>query len=306
MSRAIKASKKLIPRLKGELILDSLTEFPPLKSRPLEKKIIPVAINTAPAVSKPNQAKLPNSRFFDQLKLEENKQFIDKRRLRFSYNKNCSAALSLPYSKCILLENQQNQDTLLEISKKNVIEHANRRVDLFFYTLIAYYNTHVVPTLGHTTLQHGRGRNIKNLAHITEACHSSLMPALLDQTIYQDTKSKAKQRSLLSGTHLMDSLNATVELPPFVNDLDDVIENSCRQKCLEILQDVSIGRINPVEGLNKFLNIMQDSLKDLQDQNELSEQSDLLKHSVIRPNKINPRLIDLVIRGTLRTIPGVH
>ncbi|BCA96623.1 hypothetical protein TUM19329_29840 [Legionella antarctica] len=250
--------------------------------------------------SNPLAGRAHQTQSFAQLKLEEYKQFSYKKRRRSDYKRNYSFALALPYPTDQLAKNQNNQSELLNMSAKYVIEHANRRVDLFFYTLIAYYNTGFLPTFGHTDLQHGRGRNTKGFTNITEACHSSFTPSLLDKTIYQNTMGKEKNKSLLSGTHLMDSLNSTVELPPFINALDDILELACRQKCLEILADVSIGKINPVEGLTFFLKMMQDVLTNLKQQAE-HKNSSLLQHSLIRKKQVNPKLLDLVIRGTLST-----
>ncbi len=240
-------------------------------------------------------------KFFAQLKLEEHKQFTYKKRARFDYCNNYSAALALPYSQNQLETQQNNQDALLEMSEKYVIEHANRRVDLFFYTLIAYYKTGVLPTYGHTDLQHGRGRNTYGFKSMTEACHSSFTPSLLDKTIYQNMQGKKKHKSLLSGTHFMDSLNSTVELPPFMNDFDDILEEKCRQKCLGILGDVSLGKINPVEGLTLFLKMMHDALTDFKQQAEQKNHSSLVQHSLIGKKNVSPKLIDLVIKGTLST-----
>ncbi|AMV13927.1 Dot/Icm T4SS effector RavQ [Legionella pneumophila serogroup 1] len=243
---------------------------------------------------------LPDSRFFSKLKLAEQDQFSHRKRKRFNYQKNFSAALSLPYSRKELDVHRDEEDTLLSMVKKYVIEHANRRVDLFFYTLIAYYNTEIVPTNGYTDLQHGRGRNTNRGRTITEACHSSLIPSLLDSTIYQN-KGRLKHKSLLSGTHFMDSLNATVELPPFVNDFDDILEKTCRKKCLKILHEVSLGRINPMEGLTLFLKMMQDILIKFKEEAASENQSVLLQNSLIRKQFISPNLVDLVINGTLLT-----
>lgn len=243
-------------------------------------------------------ATVPDSSFFSKLKLAEQHQFSHRKRRRFDYKNNFSAALSLPYTRKELDDRRGEQNALLTMVKKHVIEHANRRVDLFFYTLIAYYNTGIFPTSGHTDLQHGRGRNTNRGRAITEACHSSFIPSLLDTTIYQN-KGRTKYKSLLSGTHFMDSLNATVELPPFVNDLDDMLEGACRQKSLKILQEVSLGKINPIEGLNIFLKMMQGTLKKFKKEAESKSESVLLQHSLMKQKFINPDLVDLVIHGTL-------
>ena len=250
------------------------------------------------------KTKVPDSKFFSQLKSEEHKQFFNRRRTRYNYYENYSAALALPCSKYELVKKQNDRNALLALSRNSIIEHANRRVDLFFYTLIAYYKTGISPTNGHTSLQHGRGRTLfreDKESNLTQACHSSFTPALLDKTIYQKNRFGERHKSLLSGTHLMDSLNSTVELPPFVNELDDVLEHMCRQKSLELIGRVSLGTLTPIEGLEVFLKMMRDALTELKQSAEKRQQSSLLQYSLSGQNYINPKLIDLVMRGTLRT-----
>ncbi len=244
---------------------------------------------------------IPDSQYFERLKREERRQFYSKRRIRYRFNQNYSAALELPCSIKDLQQNQNNKDRLLFLSRNNIIEHANRRVDLYFYTLIAYYKTAVCPTNGHTQLQHGRGRTVDGDLNLTQACHSSFTPSLVDNTIYDNRRGKSRYKSLLSGTHLMNNLNATVELPPFVNALDDVLENACRVKSIELLQDVSVGTINPIQGLCLFLNMMKSVLEDLKRQNIRSVMSPLNQHSQFGHKAINPKLIDLVLAGTCDT-----
>lgn len=98
------------------------------------------------------------------------------------------------------------------------------------------------------------------------------------------------------------SLNATVELPPFVNDLDDVLENMCRQKSMDILSDVSLGIKNPVEGLTLFLKMMNEALLSLKKGAHLEQDPKALsQHSFLKPRSINPKLLDFVTKGTLST-----
>ncbi|KTD43751.1 hypothetical protein [Legionella oakridgensis] len=242
---------------------------------------------------------VPSPQFFEKLKAEEHRQFTRKKRARFDYSDNHSAALALPYSQQELERKQDDQQALLAMSKKNVIEHANRRVDLFFYTLIAYYKTGIVPTSGHTNLQHGKGRHASTQRTITEACHSSLIPSLLDKTIYE--RGGKRRKSLICNTHFMDSLNSTVELPSFVNDFDDLLESACRESCLKILDDVSVGIINPIEGLSAFLNMMQNILNNFKRQAERENHSAVTRHSLLGSRGINLKMIDLVMHGTLST-----
>ncbi|CEG58887.1 hypothetical protein [Legionella fallonii] len=243
----------------------------------------------------------PTDKFFAQLKKEERRQFTNKRRKRFDYVDNYSAALALPYSNEALRQNQNEQSALLAMSKDNVIEHSNRRVDLFFYTLVAYYKTMFIPVRGHTHLQHGRGRHVCDDKCVTEACHSSFTPAVVDKTIYQNSRFSKKRRSLLCGTHLLESLNSTVELPSVANDLDDVLEKIYGDRCLQILREVSLGRSSPIDGLNQFLKEIQEVLIDIQQQIATNKYSSLLSHSLVGKREDHSNLIELVLRGTLRT-----
>ncbi|WP_298627894.1 hypothetical protein [uncultured Legionella sp.] len=245
--------------------------------------------------------KMPSASYFEVLKQEESQQFPNRKRKRYTYSDNYSAALGLSCSQVELQKNQNNHGALLDMAKSNIIEHANRRVDLFFYTLIAYYKTSIYPTTGHTDLQHGRGCTVGDNLNLTQACHSSFTPSLVDSTILGNDGREVKHKSLLSGTHLMDNLNATVELPSFVNQLDDVLESACREKCIGLLREVSQGTINPVEGLSKFLNMMKGVLEDLKLQASRRGNSSLNRHSQFGGKPINPKLIDLVYAGTLNT-----
>lgn len=234
--------------------------------------------------------------FFNQLKKQERR--LSRKRMRFEYEDNFTGALSSPYSDIELSEKQGDFSALLSMSEKYIVEHANRRVDLFFYTMIAYYRTNVLPIEGHTILQHGRGRTLEDETNLTQACHSSFTPSLLDQTIYK----KTGQRSLLSGTHLLDSLNSTVELPPFVNAFDDILESICRPKCIAILQKVATGELNPVQGLNIFLTMMNTLLSDFERQAGEKRYSGLA-HPIFSSTSayVSPKLIALVNKGTLKS-----
>ncbi|KTD74199.1 hypothetical protein [Legionella tucsonensis] len=267
---------------------------------PAKKIIKPLFVAQKKALTAPLGTKALDPLFFTQLKAEEHKQFTSKKRLRSQYKDNYSAALHLPYSNHQLAIKHHDQNALLTMSKKNIIEHANRRVDLFFYTLIAYYKTGILPIYGHTTLQHGRGRTTRSNRSISEACHSSLTPSLVDSSIYQNKKTGEKHKSLVSDTHFMDSLNSTVELPPFVNDLDDLLENALREKSLTILREVSLGTINPITGLTQFLQIMSTVLKGFKENAENKSKSALSQHPLIK-QPITPNLIELVKTGALAT-----
>lgn len=237
---------------------------------------------------------------FDHLKHEERRR-CPKKRMRFDYESNQTVALALPFSDRRLSSTHDDQETLLAMSEKYIIEHANRRVDLFFYTLIAYYHTNVIPIEGHTTLQYGIGRTLRDNINVTQACHSSLIPSLIDETIYRNGHGRVKYKSLLSGTHFMESLNSTMELPPFVNAFDDLLESICRAHCMEIIQDVSVGKINPIQGLTLFLEMMNTLLDDFKQQATAKDYRFLAHPSLHGHPYVNPKLIDLVAKGTLNT-----
>ena len=184
-------------------------------------------------------------------------------RLKTEYQANITASLSLPLSDEEISDNENDESMLLESSKKLIVEHAARRVDLFFYTLVAYYNSQLAPVRARTFLQHGKGRNSFHEKNVTQACHSSFFGAFTDSNLEGD--------SILSNTHFLNSLNATIELPVFVNKLDDELENVClcREKGLRILQNVAKGKEDPIDGVSHFLQMMNKSFSDIESKKQL-------------------------------------
>lgn len=98
----------------------------------------------------------------------------------------------------------------VEISAELIKWHAQRRVDLFLYQLIAVHGliAHYQPTLeagktmllkrGETTLQHGKGTKAKG----TAACHASLFPCLAAEIVdkHEDADSYLdKASAIISG-----------------------------------------------------------------------------------------------------------
>lgn len=211
--------------------------------------------------------------------------FKSHSRSRSKFIENASAALALPFSVDELTKIKNNIGSLTKLTKQFILEHAKRRVDLFFYTLIAYHNSKEIPSESHTHMQHGRGRNTIDEKTLTQACHSSITPGLVDL----DSKTQQTKESILEHTHFMDSLNATVELPAYFNELDEKIEQhyECRKKSIDILRKVSIGELNPIQGLINFLELMKGILKQIK--NEFHK-CNLIKHM---------ELVDLISDGTI-------
>lgn len=240
--------------------------------------------------------------FSDRLKNEERRLSPKSKRISFDYKNNFTNALSSPYSNNELKQQYNNMTSLINLSKQYIVEHATRRVDLFFYLLVAYYQTKLTPILGKTIIQHGIGRTlpangIQGELNLTQACHSSFIPSLVDETIYMTGK-----KNLLSDTHFLQNLNATVELPPFVNEFDSILEYICRPKCIAILQNVASGELNPAQGLADFLVMMKVLLADFEHQAKDKNYLGLVHSFFSRPRKyVNPNLIELIKEGTLAT-----
>lgn len=140
--------------------------------------------------------------------------------------------------------------------------HASLRVDLFFFTLIAYYNSGLQVNIEHTNRQNGKSH------HDNRACHSAILTSLWDtENEYpahryntRNTKKlpRSYRTSILNGTHFEDSLNLTVELDKSVNYFDTYyIEGNkntlMRTTALDILNQVSKKRLDPIQGMNQFL-----------------------------------------------------
>lgn len=167
-----------------------------------------------------------------------------------------------------------------------VQEHATRRVDLMFLLMIAVYKQNVVITKGQTNRQHGRGSTKTG----TAACHASLIPhpefktianeesqskwsALIGHSIYSlfantqidDASNNAaldcQDSDFLKGSYFEDVLNVTTELPIIVNDFDGHMEGKWEKSnavkaSLQVLNQVSKGILDPIQGLNQFGTIM--------------------------------------------------
>lgn len=146
----------------------------------------------------------------------------------------------------------------IELVEDQIIEHAARRVDLFFYLLLAVYKKNMIISKDHTIKQHGKGSKSKG----TQACHSSLFPNIKLEPIKTTLSFLFSTKPLvISGTHLEDSLNMTVELPTIVNAFDQRLEGRYKLSktvngCLTILNKVSKGEIDPRDGMNEFFKIM--------------------------------------------------
>ena len=153
----------------------------------------------------------------------------------------------------------------------------------------------MVVSSGKTAIQNGMGRTSQ-----IQACHRSLFPSLIDDTIFNQVAGEKPHKSILCGTHFFNSLNLTFELPAFVNQFDTVIESYCRERALDILNKTSFGAINPIEGLTYFLKMMQTALDRLKhEMGHHHNKSVLTNQALIEKAVINLRLLELTKTGTL-------
>lgn len=153
-------------------------------------------------------------------------------------------------------------------------EHANRRVDLFFYLCVLVYKTNVIVEKGNTVRQHGDGDGAVG----TAACHSSLIPnpvfkpgpTLADKAISQLPTFVRSLLNYFSAEHtvelqddcedlfIRDTFNMTVILPVIVNKFDNLLEGTVTNpselvlKALEIANRTSRGEINPLQAMDEF------------------------------------------------------
>lgn len=160
-----------------------------------------------------------------------------------TYEQNKSNGLKLGGLQPLMIPPQEPTIDL-RFDNEAIMDHAHRRVDLFFHLLILVYDRKISINLVDTVLQHGRGSNDDK----TQACHSAILHSfdffgyfLLDYENY-----------------FVNALGATVRLHKLVNNFDRGMEDSCRPAALDIVRQVSQGNLTPIDGLQQFLWILED------------------------------------------------
>jgi hypothetical protein len=129
---------------------------------------------------------------------------------------------------------------MITTTEHNIILHASHRVDLFFLLLVAVYGSKAIVNKGLTP----RGIRGANKETGTHFCHSSLFPCV---------RLKFPEQT----ETVIDSLNATVELPQAVNGFDGHLEGRKKPSSLieastVILNQVSQEVIDPGQGMTPF------------------------------------------------------
>lgn len=165
----------------------------------------------------------------------------------------------------------QDQEHLLmeqiNLVEYEIVEHAQRRVDLYFYLCAAVYQQFAGIEKKSTNKQHGSGTN----AHGTNGCHDSLFPHVkfrFPKTTSNMLWSIVSTPPSIRGTHFEDANNMTSELPKPVNDFDCYMElatpgkqsgpSKFVNKLIADLQSVSQGKITPIDAMNRFLKVIAD------------------------------------------------
>lgn len=248
-------------------------------------------LQKALAVVVTNTMQIANNHFNLSLALSGSPK---KHRSRRNYSTNITASLALPefreackskeknvkepiLSKLISLEKERKQltepaqiDALLAkevtLLDEKIKEHAARRVDLFFYLVLAVYEKQVIISKDKTIKQHGKGSKIRG----SQACHSSLFPNVQLTTIPSKWQFFKKiSAPTLAGTQLDEALNMTVELPNAVNAFDGHLEGRYRptvyvQSLLNVLNEAASGKKNPQACMDNFFCIMNEFFLDME------------------------------------------
>lgn len=168
-----------------------------------------------------------------------------------------------------LLDEAELDDITLEkvnLSEELIKKHAARRVDLFFYLLVAVHGKNVVVSKDSTVKQNGCGSKENG----TQACHCSMFPNVKLEAIRTIWSLFISQSTpTLSGTHFEETLNITMQLPNAVNAFDGHLEGRAHPTkyttaALAILNKAAQNKIGLKEGMNEFLKIMNEFFTDFE------------------------------------------
>lgn len=155
-------------------------------------------------------------------------------------------------------------------------EHVMRRLDLTFLLMVAVYKQRITLSKGSTDRQHGRGQNGNAACHASLIPHPIIEPITVSPSYFENPLKRYTAYQLFFGCepqkHLLDEdklkhcylydiLNMTTELPKIVNDFDGHmegkwVESNAVKSLIQIINQVSMGEINPIEGINRYADIM--------------------------------------------------
>ncbi len=174
-----------------------------------------------------------------------------------SYDDNRTSSLrvpdSIPKPAKDSLAHASSIIAMVASRRVDIIEHAARRVQLFWMLCVAYYKSgYLVNGIKGAELQHGKATP----GYGNAACHSSLLSNITDNS--------DSGKSMIADLHLNDELNSTVDLPSAVNKVDSNMESegkvteTMRYQANGILNRVSTGDICPLLAMSLFFKAMND------------------------------------------------
>lgn len=120
--------------------------------------------------------------------------------------------------------------------RRVIKDHAYRRMQVFYYQLLFYFQEDCRVTQGRTIAQHGKAS-----CSCCSAAHSAILPNLVDE-----------KNLMHNRLYLYHNMNATIEMPDLVNNFDCVIERQMRSVALDYINLVSIEGKHPYEALQAF------------------------------------------------------
>jgi hypothetical protein len=137
----------------------------------------------------------------------------------------------------------------IEKSRELIIEHAERRIELFFYTLVYYYGKKNPIAILDT--ERGSRQKVHGIKpyYNTHACHSALISNPCEKPLWRRADGSGYINVTIvwpEDNHFINVLSTTTELPMEVNAFDSVLEGKIktpsfwRQYALDLLNAVNI------------------------------------------------------------------
>ncbi len=182
-----------------------------------------------------------------------------------------------------------------------ILQHAERRVQIYFCLLSIYHNTNRRLELAPPKSTKGCG----NLERQTNACHSSLITFVTDsdgEGIWlrnRTTTTRSCEMMQQYNHFFMNVLDSTVELHRSVNDFDIRMEGSIsvpseiRKSGMIILNSVSKGEITPLSGVELFLLAMKHEF-------ETIKENYIIASTKTSPVVVRKRIFELQYQGTFK------
>ena len=177
-----------------------------------------------------------------------------------------------PEKKAIVKSDAEARAKIL-ILEDEITHHQHLRLQLAFYLFIAYYKTRIDLTIRNTDEQEGHGSGKKGTVGATAACHTALLKGVIEQFRWKDgvrpeneirstrANSETHEQQLKANNYFYHLIAATTnELPEAVNWYDGRLEGKttiegsaeATRELFKLLQNVSLGYINPIQALETF------------------------------------------------------